>query len=468
MNGINLEMAQELLRRGELSQEQYDNIAEELETISQEHALYLPQKTMITPLSALIYQPNDLSVLQNMDASVPYYHTLKSLDELLERDEQREKDGFKRKVNVGKVVKPAGGGKNKIVVVPTTVEEKFYHDSRISEEQNQEGEGGTDGDAGQTTGTAEGDEGDVIGEAPLSHESEGEGTGPGQGDGESHEMGSSAYELGKILTDKFKLPNLKDKGKKKSLTKFIYDLTDQNRGSGQILDKKRTLKQIIKTNIGLGNIEHGVQFNPEDLLINPRDYIYRTMSREQDNESQALVFFVRDYSGSMSGKPTEVVCSQHVMIYSWLMYQYKEQVETRFILHDTDAKEVDDFYTYHNMNVAGGTQIRSAIELVNKVVKEESLAKDYNIYVFYGSDGDDWNSDDALFVEAFKTMYSYVNRLGITVVRSSYRKDATVFERFLTSHQLIGGEYEAVVRLNVLKEDTDDKTLVDGIKELVS
>ena len=58
-----------------------------------------------------------------------------------------------------------------------------------------------------------------------------------------------------------------------------------------------------------------------------------------------MVFVLRDYSGSMNGKPTELVVSQHVMIYSWLLYQYERQVETRFILHDTEAKEVDDFYT---------------------------------------------------------------------------------------------------------------------------
>ena len=37
-----------------------------------------------------------------------------------------------------------------------------------------------------------------------------------------------------------------------------------------------------------------------------------------------MVFFVRDYSGSMSGKPTELVVTQHVLIYSWLLYQYAQ------------------------------------------------------------------------------------------------------------------------------------------------
>lgn len=420
------------------------------------------------PIAAQIYGVNDASVLQNMEAVPSQYHAFKSLDELLERDEQREKDGFKRKISVGRIVRPADGGRNKIVVVPTTVEEKFYHDSRISEDK-QGGDGDGDGDVGQTTGTAEGDEGDVIGEVPL-HEEEGEGAGAGagRGEGDTHEMGSSAYELGKLLTEKFQLPNLKEKGKKKSLTRFVYDLTDRNRGAGQLLDKKQTLKQLIKTNIGLDRIQQGDSFDAEGLMINPRDYVYRTMSKEKDLESQAVVFFVRDYSGSMQGRPTELVCSQHVMIYSWLIYQYKEQVESRFILHDTDAKEVDDFYTYHNTQVAGGTKVQSAISLVNKIIGEENLVRDYNIYVFYGGDGDDWNSDEASFVAEMKQLYQVANRVGFTIVQPGSRSTATVFEKFLRDNDLVGEPVKKVARLNLVGSDSDDKRLLEGIRDMVS
>jgi uncharacterized protein len=435
------------------------------------HETHLPPPETVPgfeSMAAQIYGLHDDSMLQHMEPISPHYKTIKSLDELLERDEQREKDGFKRKINVGKVVKPAGGGRNKIVIVPTTMEEKFYHDNRISEE-DREGDRGEEGDIDQTTGTSEGEEGDVIGEIPLKPEGEGEGTGAGQGDGDSHDIGSTAYELGKMLTEKFKLPNLQDKGKKKSLTRFVYDLTDRNRGSGQILDKKRTLNQILKTNIGLGQIAYGEEFKLEDLLINPRDYVYQIMSREQDTESQAIVFFVRDYSGSMQGRPTEIVCSQHVMIYSWLMYQYRQQVETRFILHDTDAKEVDDFHTYYNMQVAGGTKIRSAIQRVNEIIEQENLAKEYNIYVFYGGDGDDWNSDAEGFAGAIRKLYGVASRVGFTIVQAAYRREPTVFEKFLRSQDLVGETFKKEARLDVIGEDeANDKRLIEGIMELVS
>jgi uncharacterized sporulation protein YeaH/YhbH (DUF444 family) len=105
--------------------------------------------------------------------------------------------------------------------------------------------------------------------------------------------------------------------------------------------------------------------------------VFRILSREIDYESQAVVFFLRDYSGSMSGKPTDTVVSQHVMLYAWLLYQYSRQVETRFILHDTEAKEVPDFFTYYNPQ--GGWRHQESYRPTSwstKIIEEESLYQD--------------------------------------------------------------------------------------------
>ena len=427
----------------------------------------LPLQSVLPALTDQIYGPNDLNFLQNLSSAGSCHHNLKTLDELIQRDEKREKDGFHRKVNVGKIVKP-GKGKNKVVIVPTTTEEKFYHDNRPVQD-SQEFDGDEDGtwEVGETTGTADGEEGDVIGEIPIDEQLEGEGEGgSGQGDGGDHETGASAYDLGKVLTEKFQLPNLKEKGTKKSLTKYVYDLTDRNRGEGQILDKQKTLIELIKTNIHLGTFDPSADPDMSKMLINKRDFIYRIMSREQDIESQAVVFFVRDYSGSMHGKPTEIVGSQHVMIYSWLMYQYKENVDTRFILHDTDAKEVDDFETYHGSNVSGGTRILSALKLVNEIVKEENLAKDNNIYIFYGGDGDDWNTEDEALLNEFHTLLQYVNRIGVIVVKGSYGSE-TSFERFLKEYDLVE-KNEEKLHLDIIPIDADDMRIIESLKQLVS
>ncbi|MFZ0133367.1 MAG: DUF444 family protein [Desulfobacterales bacterium] len=409
---------------------------------------------------ATVYQFYDLIHLQAMAAMRGTYSAVvRSIDELLERDRLREKDGFPRKINVGRLIKPGKGGKAKVVIVPTTVEEKFIHDPSFKD--TEKGEGDASG------GVGEGEEGEVIGEQPV-RSPEGQGSGPGQGEGGGHELESDAYDLGKILTEKFALPNLKEKGKKRSLTRYTYDLTDKHRGFGQFLDKKATLRKIVETNIHLGNIPDLDDIDPTGFLVSPADRIFRILSREKDYESQAVVFFVRDYSGSMSGKATELVVAQHVLIYSWLLYQYAMQVETRFILHDTEAKEVPDFYTYYNSTVAGGTQVASAYRLVNAIVDKENLERDYNIYVFHGTDGDDWDTDGKESLPELKKMLVYASRVGITIAEQGTRfvKSSEV-ERYIKKSGLLEKK-PALLRMDVLKQDVDENRLIEGIKKLIS
>jgi uncharacterized sporulation protein YeaH/YhbH (DUF444 family) len=388
-----------------------------------------------------------------------------TLDELLERDRQREEDGFKRKIRIGQIVKPGSGGKEKIIVVPTTVEEKLIHDEINMDQEQGEGE--------PSGGTGEGEEGDIIGEQPVrpeEGEGEGEGTGegPGEGEGGEHEFEANAYELGKVLSQDFQLPNLKDKGKKRTLAKYIYDLTDKNKGVGQFLDKKATLKKIVQTNIMLGRIPDISDIDTTQFLISPQDMIYRILSREKEFESQALVFFLRDYSGSMGGKVTQTVVSQHVMLYSWLMYQYEKQVETRFILHDTDAKEVADFYKYYSYKVAGGTKVFTAFKLVNDIVERESLARDYNIYVFHGTDGDDWDKQGTQTIAEIERMMAYVARIGISIVEHSYvGGKQTEVEKYLKASSILS-KHKELIKLDVMDENADDARIIQGIKRLIS
>lgn len=228
------------------------------------------------------YNQFDLEQFQAM--SVPERGTyLKSLDELLEQDKQREKDGFPRRIRLGKFVKPSKGKEGKVIVVPSTTEPKFYHDNSITEDEN---------DLGETGGSGDEQEGEILGEQQAEPEQgEGEGQGAGEGGGEGHDITEEAFDLGKVLTEQFELPNLKDKGKKRSLAKFKYDLTDMKKGFGQLLDKKATMKELIKKNILLGKVQNEAgELNLDELMVTPKDHVYRIMSKEKEFESQALVF----------------------------------------------------------------------------------------------------------------------------------------------------------------------------------
>jgi len=451
---------EELRERG-LTPEREARLVAEMETAGAGHGLSPAAASdgQLAGFGRSLYSFSDLLVLRQ--AVNPHYSAaslMKSLDELLERDRQREQDGFPRKIRVGKLAKPGRGGKGKVVVVPTTVEEKLFHDPTVR----------PPGEEGQAGGTGEGEEGEVIGEQPVREEGEGSGAGPGQGEGEAHELESSAYELGRTLTEKFQLPNLKDKGKKRSFTRYTYDLTDKHRGFGQILDKKATLRKIVETNIALGNIPDVADIDPTRFLIAPSDKIYRVLSQEKDYEPQAMVFFLRDYSGSMAGKVTELVVSQHVLIYSWLLYQYAGQVESRFILHDTEAREVPDFYTYYNSRVAGGTEVACAFRMVNEIVARENLANDYNIYVFHGTDGDDWDTGGAKAIPELERMLTYASRVGVTIAEHGQGEyGGTEVSRYLNGSGLLKSKPD-LVRMDIMTEDADEPRLIEGIKRLIS
>jgi uncharacterized sporulation protein YeaH/YhbH (DUF444 family) len=407
-----------------------------------------------------LYALNDLNHLQKWNEPQKRVW-LKTLEDLLEQDKKRMADGFPKRIRLGKLVKPAKGKESRVIVVPTTTEPKFYHDNSISEDPN---------DLGQTGGTGDEQEGDVLGEQQAQPEQgEGEGQGAGEGGGEGHDISQEAFDLGKVITEQFKLPNLKDKGQKRSLVKYTYDLTDINKGFGQLLDKKATMKELIKKNILLDRLHNDQgEIDVTNLIISPKEHVYRIMAKEKEYESQALVFFIRDYSGSMQGEPTEAISTQHLLIYSWLMYQYQNRVENRFILHDTDAKEVPDFYTYIRSNIAGGTKVAPAFKLVEKMIADGQLDKLYNLYIFYGTDGDDWETDGKEALESLKNLIGKVNRIGISIAKNSWTGDKpTTIENYLNSSYMLK-TFPDHIRMDAFSSSgVSEDRLVEGIRKLI-
>ncbi|MBI2042421.1 MAG: DUF444 family protein, partial [Candidatus Nealsonbacteria bacterium] len=296
-----------------------------------------------------------------------------SIDDLLKRDEIRIQDGFPKKIKFRSVL----AGPGKIISVPYVEQEKLMHGEFEPKNDDESG------DLGEVTGSGDGKVGDVIGQAPLRGEGEGDGDKPQPGnDSGEHGFEQEVYEKGKELSEKFQLPNLRDKGKKVPTDEYTYDLTDRHRGSGQVLDKKATLRSIIKTNAVLGRLDRD-HIDTTGLVVGPNDKVYRVLSKEKVWKSRAVVFFARDYSGSMWGEPTKAIVAQHLMIYAWLLHQYEKLVVPRFFVHDTEAREVSA-QEYFTLMAGGGTFIPSVYREITKTVDGESLARDYNVYVFQG------------------------------------------------------------------------------------
>ena len=75
-------------------------------------------------------------------------------------------------------------------------------------------------------------------------------------------------------------------------------------------------------------------------------------------------------------------------------HQY-EGLETRFIIHDAVAREVDRD-TFFRTRESGGTMISSAYKLASEMIEKDYPPSEWNTYLFHFSDGDNWSVDDTL------------------------------------------------------------------------
>jgi uncharacterized sporulation protein YeaH/YhbH (DUF444 family) len=112
--------------------------------------------------------------------------------------------------------------------------------------------------------------------------------------------------------------------------------------------------------------------------------------------------------------------------------------------------------------------VASAYRLVNDIVERENLVQDYNIYVFHGTDGDDWDTEGKEAIPALKKMVRYANRIGITIAEhaASDSKNNTEVEKYINKSGLLK-EYPKLIRLDAMHEGADEKRLIEGIKKLI-
>ncbi len=399
--------------------------------------------------------------------------SLESFDELARRDKERVADGFPRKIRWRKVLVAPG----KVITIPYVEEGQLVHgrfEPKLITLSN--GAELREPDIGENPGSGDGEVGDVIGRVPVGRggdgddgdgdeEGEGDGTKPGAGDDSGEHLEEEAYDLGKRLVERLKLPNLKDKIKKFPTDEYTYDLTDRHRGSGQVLDKKETLRRMLKTNLVLGRISRD-DLDPTKMVIGPDDRVYRVLSREKVWKSQAVVFFVRDYSISMWGEPTRALVSQHLMIYAWLLVQYEKRVTPRFFVHDTEAREVTA-QQYFSLGAGGGTYIPAAYQEINNIVEGEGLASAYNIYLFQGTDGDD-GDDGSVAIPELKKILGYVSRMGVTLFKHPfYGNNKTIFEEYVESGGIL--ERRDVFRMHVMPYwNVTDEMNIAALKALIA
>ena len=296
----------------------------------------------------------------------------------IDRDMSRFKDIVRGKVrdNLRKYITHGEmmGRKGRQIVsipVPNIEIPHFKHGQRGSG-----GVGQGDGEAGQPIGRGE-DEGDGSGQA-----------GNESGSGHYREVELELEELADMLAQELELPRITPKGQDSLKSKKDKYTTISQNGPQSLRHFKRTYKNALKRVIASND------YRPENPVIVPirEDQMYRSWKTVNEPQANAAVIYMMDVSGSMTDDQKEIVRIESFWIDTWLQSQY-DGVQTRYIIHDAVAKEVDEDTFYHTRE-SGGTRISSAYDVARHIIHREFPPHDWNIYCFQFSDGDNWGEDN--------------------------------------------------------------------------
>jgi len=281
--------------------------------------------------------------------------------------------------------------------------------------------------------------------------------GPAEGDeaGDSThentlEVDVSLEELADMLGEHLQLPNILPKGKSEIIVEDQQYKSIRRVGPESLRSHKRTYLEALKRSISAD------EYDEEDPLVLPikEDRRYRSSSPIIIPQHQAVIFYLLDVSGSMGGPEKTRARLASFWIDVWLRRNYKN-IQSRYIIHHYEAKEVDQ-HTFYNTMESGGTRIASAYELCRDILKVEYAdAQDTNAYIFQYSDGDDWSPESSSeAIQLMKELATKVNQIaycGVTVKGAFLDKVKAAFP---------GKDSKIVWAI----ADTSDK-IVDAIKK---
>jgi uncharacterized protein len=266
------------------------------------------------------------------------------------------------------------------------------------------------GDNSGGVGVGDGKEGDVV--------DKGQGKSSGGTEQGQHlmEVDLTLDELAEILAEELKLPRIEPKGNHRITT--IRDRYSGIRrvGPESLRHFKRSFKEALKRQIMLGS------YDPDNPVIIPqkKDIRYRSWKEIKNPQNNAVIIFMMDVSGSMGEEQKELVRLESFWIDTWLRKNY-EGIESRYIVHDVTAKEVDK-HTFYHLREDGGTKISSAFRCAKQLLDQHYSPNEWNVYLFHFSDGD--NSSEADSRDCVKLLKDQLlpacNMFGYCQVASAY------------------------------------------------
>ena len=281
---------------------------------------------------------------------------------------------------------------------------------------------------GVATGVGDEQRGDKIGNGKKQLAPGNQGAGNEEGD-DVYETEITLEELMDYISEDLNLPNLDEK----KYSEIVTETSGKKRGY-QLhgirprLAKKKTVMSKIARKQGKKRAlrEMDKEENIERFPFREDDLRYYRVKMKPRKESNAVMIFIMDASGSMDVTKKYLARSYFFVLATFLKRKYNN-IAFEFIYHTTVAKRVDEYEFFHKSE-SGGTYISSGINEALKVIEEKYPVTTWNIYSIYASDGDNWSEDNERAIEAVKkicevsNMFGYAELLPSTYTTTMYHK----------------------------------------------
>jgi sporulation protein YhbH len=243
--------------------------------------------------------------------------------------------------------------------------------------------------------------GDIIARAPSDQEGAGKGKEAGQEPGvDFYEAELTIDDLASMVFEDLRLPNLEDKGEKQVPSDAMDFNSISKRGLTANLDRKRTILEAMRRNAREGNTGK--------LIIREEDKRFKSWEMVTEPQRNAVIFAMRDVSGSMGEFEAYICRSFYFWMLRFLRTKYTN-CEIVFITCHTEAKEVSEAQ-FFSLGDSGGTRMSSAYSLCLKLIEKRYDPREWNIYPFLFSDGYNWGDQEC--VELVKKLRNIVNLIG--------------------------------------------------------
>lgn len=284
---------------------------------------------------------------------------------------------------------------------------------------------------GVATGAGDEKRGDKLSDGKQKKGSKNGNQGAGNSPGDDvYETEITLEELMDQIIQDLELPNLD----RKKYSEIVTESSGKKRGYQRYginprIAKKKTVESKIARKQGKKRAlqEAGLDTEIERFPFREDDLRYNRVKKKPKKDSNAVMIFIMDVSGSMDTTKKYLARSLFFILSRFIKRKYNN-IAFEFISHTTVANRVNEYEFFHKAE-SGGTYISSGLNVALDLIDKKYSPNMWNIYPIYASDGDNWSEDNEKAMNAVKRLCEISNMFGYAeLLPSTY--STTMYYRF--------------------------------------